>query len=493
MKTSPGNPKLKDIPNKVETTLPDPATLKNLGGSKMARSILMAQTALTNSEIMSEAAQIAFKGIVTGIGAPTALFNAMLDACDVDVVEVSTKILEKAAGSVQAALGRMNDADDLLNKAVDAGVGQAINLTATIPVAGQIIKMAWNIGKTIADIVIMLRNQEDPKYLYPPSRFDPDTDRNVLNDAVLSLLRSSHEWDALFYPPGLGGAESNASKTFYFQDLDGGGIRIISANQHADRVGFVPGTATLHQAIEVLGPTQIIETGRTLLPSASQQCLWLWRHISRTNSPAAFTLHAERVGAFWQRYIDDMRISINGAGSSTLFDGTKKAIFEKYNKSGSAKIFGWGDGSKEIEYAPTKLMDTLRKRQLDFCDTLTVAYVDESFGALQDPAVKAKWKQRRKDLLEHPAVCSVDLSNVDDPIYLDEIKNRRKGHNCIVAHVPFAWGGSGPSKPPEIVDGFGAPDRADPPPRTPRRSGGVGGKIAIAGAALAGYFWLRKK
>ncbi len=489
------DPDVENIPDAVESTLPDPAALQNLGGSDLARSVLVAQSALVNAQIMSQATQIAFKGIVSGVGAPAGMFNAMATALKVDVAKTTTQVLEQIAGSIQNALGKMDENSDMLSDAVDAGVGKAVNLAAAIPVVGWIIKIAWNIGKAIADIAILIRDQKDPKFLYPPSRFDPTTDRDVLNNAVLSPLRGD-DWSKLFYPPGVGWKPSDQNIKFYFSPMEGGGIRIVTAGPKGAEswVGFVPGTATLHQAIEVFSAQKIYETGRTLLPSATQQALWIWRHVSRTNTPGAFTVHADRAKVLWQTYIEDMRVAINEVGSGTLKAKTKEEIFERYDKAAIGKsgkvspLFGWGDGSKEKEYAPTKLLTTLRDRQLAFCDTLTVGYLDETFGALQDIEIRDKVRQRKKDLLEHPAVCQLDLSNIRDILYLEEVVKRRAGQVCKQSPTALKFV-SGSSKPPEIVDGFAIPDLRLKP--TPKKSSG--GVILGIGGIVAALLLLRKK
>jgi len=485
MRLSKSDPVLKNLPTRVEETLPDWSSLAHLGGSNLAQAALTAQAAVSRAEIWSQASQIVFAGLTTGVGAPRVMFDAMVDGLGIDVQATITAVLEKAAGSVAQAIGRMSESDDILDKAVDAGVGKVVNLAAAVPIAGQVVKLLWNVGKAIADIVRLVKMQQDPKRLYPPSRFDPDADRAVLNNSVLSTVRGS-SWSPLFFPPGYGRANSTGPY-FGVDSLDGGGVRITTAGpKGADGwVGFIPGTAWLHQAIETTGPTSVHETGATLLPSATQQCVWLWRHIARNNVPATFAVDADKAASFWHQYIENLRVMLRETKSLT--DETRAAIFRKYDRVGDAPVFGWGDGSRELEYYPEKQLQTLRKRQLSFCDTLTVAYVTEDFDALGDAAVKAKWEKRRRDLLEHQAVCQVDLSNVPDVLYRDEVEQRRKGHRCFVA-----GGGkfsSGASVPPPGRDNYAMPERTPPA----RRSSNSGSGLLLGGAAAALLLYLARR
>lgn len=471
---------------RVDETLPDWGKLGQLGGSNLAQAAMAAQATLARAEIWSQASKIVFGGIATGVGAPRLMFDAMVDSLGIDVEATMVAVLEKAAGSMAAALGRMSESNDMLDKAVEAGVGNAVNLTAAVPIAGQVIKLLWNVGKTIANLVHMVKSQQDPKRLYPPSRFDPDADRDVLNNAVLSLVRGT-SWSPLFFPPGYGRA-SSAGPYFHVSNLDGGGVRIATAGPKGSDgwVGFVPGTAWLHQAIETTGPESVIETGATLLPSATQQCVWLWRHVARNNVPAAFAVDAGKAASFWHSYIENLRVMIRE--TKHLKDATRAAIFKRFDRAGDAPIFGWGDGSRELEYFPEKQLKTLRKRQLAFCDTLTVAYVNEDFDALDDAAVRARWERRRRDLLEHQAVCQVDLSNVPDVLYRDEVERRRKGHRCMVAgQGRFAAATEVP--PPPGRDTYAMPEGTTPQPR--RSGGGMG--LAVAGAAAAALWWLSRR
>lgn len=443
MKLSKNDPLIRDLPTGVTETLPDPNLVaENLGGSPTAQAVLKSQYAFDNTQIFQEASQVAFGGIVSGLGAPTILFEALTDALEFDVQRAAVEVLEQIYGTLENALSTISDASvQALKDGIDAGVGVALDTATTaaqaVPVIGLVIQIAWGVGKLIFKVAKIIKEQgkDSAQILYPKSKFDPIADRDTLNLAVLGRLRASTDWSEMFFPPGLGYAHQWQGP-FGVTPLEAGGTRIISNNPLGlDGVGFVPGTAMLHQSIEILNG-QVTEAGTTLLPSSRQHCLWLWRNITNTNSPSTFTVDCVRVLQKWQRYIDELRVFLNETDLVSPED--KKKVFSFYNEKDGVTIFGWGDGSKEQDtYQPALLAHALRTRQFALLDTVTCAYIDESFGAVQDAQVRVKWELRRKELLDHPAICTLDLGNIPDPVYRFAVEERLKAFStCGMQGAP---------------------------------------------------------
>jgi hypothetical protein len=450
--------------------------------------------AFQTTQIFQQATRIALGNIISRVGLPKgAIANSVIDILgNFDPENAAETLLRGTASSLEAALQKLTS--KLLSEALDAGVGLAIDAAAVVPVAGWIVSICWSIGGLIYKLI--QQRKTDPYNHDAPtaqnSRFSPAVDKDVLN-LVLGKLATT-DWTSLFYPPSAGKSQS-WKETIYVEELIDGGVRFIGGAGGPDWIGFVPGTGWLHRAIELPGKTRlpqtpmVAEVGKTMLPSSQQQCLWLWSHLAQTNSPATFCVHADSAAKLWQVYIDDLRAAIS---ETKLIDGPRrKMIFAMYDRTESGTVFGWGDGKKQAEYAPVKLLSTLRKRQLAFCKTLTVAYVDTSFAALTDPDVKAAVETYQRELLEHPAVCDVDLTNVPDVLYAEEIRSRRKHHNCIV------YGGdkfvATTEKPPEIVAGFAMPPGESHPAAAAVSSGPSGLQIAGAAAALLGGILLLRR
>lgn len=502
---------LKQIPDKIGIggVLPDYAhpldLLSDLGAFRLVQGQLTeASIFLQNSDVWQQATQISLRNIIAGVGIPAGpIANSVVDILGAfDPRLSSEQRLEQIAGSVTNALITMTP--EILEDAIDAGVGVATDLAAAIPIVGFVVKIIWMFGKAAYQAL----HSPQPEELFPAAVFNPITDNQYLNSMLLQL--AGHDWSTLFYPPSLG-KDASWKKPINVYPLEGGGMRFQGSttpghkfqdtdNQWLYRdpwMGFVPGTSWLHTGIETRHH-DVLELGAIARPAAQKQCIWLWSNVAQLNSASAFTIHCDDAEAFWQQYIEDLRLAIR---ASPLSAAMKAKIFKFYDKqwvpatktqpAHVSKVFGWGDGSKEVDYAPGPLLRTLRQRQLAFCDTLTVAYVDSSFGAAEDPVVRAKINKRQADLLQHPAVCAVDLSNVQDVLLHDEIVDRRKGYNCLVAGnnaIAQAFTpGTTPPKPPEIPHGMAMPD-----PSGLVSGGGpwkryAAGAVALAAAGALGY------
>lgn len=412
------------------------------------------------------------------------------------------------AGSLVTALASVSDddAEALVREAMKIGIGVSIQLMTQIPVVGWIAKLAYTFGNAIYQIVQVVKQgkAEDEPPAYPAVSFNPENDLITFNNLVLGSLRTEKDWTKLFRPPG-GGVPANAAwlGEFQTQNLGQGskvyGIKVSATNPCSACLGFVPGTGFLHDDIEMVG-VALKDTGNTYLPSSRQHGLWIWEHIARHNSPALYTVNASQIATSWGNYLKALRLFVES--NDKLTAAQKNKIITYYNKDpGGAKIFGWGkprttDAGAWIpdedvaKYHPVQAAKTLRERQLAFLDTITCAYVDDSYGALSDPAVKDKWKKRRKDLLEHPAVCAVDLTMIPDAIYRGQVEfEQDQRPSCKFGSFPNLVGT--PIEPPDVQGGGGgiAENGGAPIPRSrmARNVALAAGAVAAAGAG-AYYF-----
>lgn len=498
---SKDSPLVRDLPTSVDQTLPDwNAIQERLGGLPIAQKALTAQIAFENTNIFQRASQIALGGLASNVGMPTVnLMAEVTKVLGMNVEKVAVDVMAKTAGTLLDAFSKANENNEVIDKSVEAGAGMAVNMAAAVPMVGWVVKIAWNIGKAIAGIVQILKAQgkAQAEALYPPSKFDPAADRDVLNLFVLDAVRSSRDWNRIFSPPGYG-KHASWQGPIGLQDLscDGEpcGVRFMA--MEPENLGFVPGTGWLHQSIEAFDTGKVIDPGYELLPSARQQCGWLWKMLSRQSGTEAFTISADQLSQRWWRYLFDMKTAI--LETDRVSDRIKLEILEKFNTSSTGPIFGWGStlemGSVDHEsgrYAPCEELDTLRKRQIALLDTLACAYVDETYAALQDQGVKSLWHERRKQLLEHPARCQVDLAAVPDEEYRLELVERRKGTVCKIGATDLAWKGPKKHRIPRGRDGLGGADATRPPRRPWQRRQQDGGGLKAAGlfAALTGA-WL---
>lgn len=458
-----------------------------------------------------------------GVAAETtveSIANA-LDDSDVDWISGSVDAVQDVLGSSGSLVAAMasaagsGDATELVRQAMKIGIGVSIQLMSQIPVVGWLAEIAWTFGNGIYQLVqaVKASNASDGPVLYPAAQFNPELDLARFNEDVLVPIRGTQDWTKIFRPPG-GGVPTNAAWLGEFETQalgsSGGqqfGDRIQPTNPCALCVGFVPNTSFLHERIELVG-VNIKDTGNTYYPTARQHGLWLWEHVARKNSPALYTVNAKTLASGWGNYLKALRLYIEG--NPKLSAGQKNTLINQYNKDAEGRpIFGWGKprttqagawipDEDVAKYHPVNSANKLRERQLALLDTLTCAYVDDSFGAMSDPTVKNKWKQRRKDLLEHPSICDVDLSMIPDAIYRGQVEfEQDKRPSCKFGgpgSLGAGGGGGGQgSDAPELppggggASGDGAPSRRDPMSRIARDIAIASGAIAAAGAA-AYYF-----
>jgi len=495
-----------DVNQIVQDAAGDPAIIQTVNGWVSERA----------AGIYQGGGELGLASIVTRIGvAAEATVENVANAIDESDTDWSTGVVNSvtdtlgAAGSLVNAIASVSDADAerLVKEAMQLGIGISIQLISQIPVVGWIAKLAWTFGNAIYQIVQVVKhaNDEDEPPAYPAVSFNPERDLNRFNEKVLVPLRDSHDWTEMFRPPG-GGINPNAAWLGEFETwaLGSGnkiyGRKISTTNSCSDCLGFVPGTAWLHDDIEIVG-MNVKDTGNTYLPSSRQHALWVWEHIARHNSPALYTVNAKQLSSAWKNYLVGLRMYIEG--SDELSPDQKNKLINYYNKDAAGKkIFGWGKprttqggawipDEDSLAYQPVDASRTVRERQLSFLDTLTCAYVDDSFGAMDDPDVKAKWIERRKDLLQHPAVCNVDLAMVPDLLYrgLVELAQDKRPSCKFTGQLNLASGGSGPPKPPDVQGGGGGVDEPDghgrriPGTRLVRNVAIAAGAAAAAGAA----------
>ena len=430
---SEDDPLIENLPADLAIGLPDIAQIvADMGSVPGVQKVITQDVAYISGQIYQSAGQIGAGQIVSKIGVNAlSTFNAITGALGEDVNESMDNALAGQAGDLLSAIGEMSDSNDILQEALEVGMGLAINLMCTIPVVGWIAKLAWNIGKSIAAIVKVVKqsNTYDQVIEYPATNFNPEVDRLVLNQEVLRRLRSSKDWTELYRPPGGGKGEGQQWKEeFYTSNLQGGGRRVEVGNVCNSCLGFVPGTAFLHKSMEIFGSSSLKDTGNVYLPSSRQHGLWIWKHIAKANTPALYTIEAQALQSSWRWYLGPLRQYI--MDDPDLSAAQRNKIISYYDRGGDAsgdplKIFGWGSPNENIspdDYQPVKEARILKQRQLAFLDTLTCAYVGDDYGAMRDPEVKEKWERRRMDLLQHPAICDVDLDMVPDAIYRGQVE-----------------------------------------------------------------------
>ncbi len=428
----------------MQRTLPDVAEIVQRAQGVPQVGIIRSEYALDANIIMQEGAQQAMGGIVQSVGLPALdVFKTVVKSFKIDVAGEVVEKLEHAYGTVSAALASMNSNADqaggaAMNAAANTGVTFGMQAVTAVPVAGMVVRLAWSVGKLIYGIAQLAKAQKSYGPVakrWPKSRFDPTLDNRLLNRGVLDQMRQLRDWSLVFSPPSLGTGVGTLPP-YGIKRLDSGGIEIFRRSGYDENglpndwagngwVGMVPGTATLHAGVGVDGMV-VGEIGDSLFPSARGIATWAWKQLTSKDPLASiFTVHADAVSGRWEAYIHDLHQFIAETGALNV--DQKSQVMKKFNAGPTGeRIFGWGTSIEPREnewdaYQPARVCDTLRARQFKACDTLLIAYVDDTFGAFKDDALRARFRQRRKDLLEHPAICDVELDSVIDADYRDAL------------------------------------------------------------------------
>jgi hypothetical protein len=97
--------------------------------------------------------------------------------------------------------------------------------------------------------------------------------------------------------------------------------------------------------------------------------------------------------------------------------------------TGEERIFGW-EGPRLTARGLTEFIidESLKKRQWNYLNTLTIAYLSPDMPAFRNwPELLDKFYKNRQILLNHPARIMVDLDRVPESSWKNKLKDSRKG------------------------------------------------------------------
>lgn len=442
VRTAPALRHLRDKSWQISRELPDVQEIAERSIGIIDPTALEAQFAFEAALMWQESSQMALGGFLTNIGIPSVnIFRQIVDLAKINVVTEITEKMAEVYGDLRTAIKTMQTESveaggEALETAIDNGVGIGVEALTQYPVVGWVVELAWAVGKFIHKIVKIAKADSygEAVTIYPPSQFDRTLDNMVLNLVVLDALHNTRDWSGLFCPPRLGTGQGNQAD--YWAKMTGPSAREIFRvhGRNEDGLpmnwtleggwtGFVPGTGVLHQGVRLDG-LGVSEIGSGLLPSSRNLLFWVWKELAGKDahaSPSMYCVHARSVREPWEAYIFQLHQWLYDTNEIT--DDQKQAIVDFYHGKKGDRIFGWGNSIKPNEneaddYTPAKIGRRLFHRQWAFLDSLQCAYVDESFAAIANsPKLRRKWKMRRRQLLEHPDRCKVDLEVVPDHEY----------------------------------------------------------------------------
>lgn len=515
--------------------------LEAAGGSPSLQQATQVAWAVRSASTWQVGAQLTLGSLVHSVGIPVMhLFDDVMQAVGVNAEKLFKDAIRQTGKTLVETIRNLGEqgeaaASGAVQNGLSQGVGIAVNNVSVIPVIGWVVQILFGLGKAIANIVRIHQADQrgDLEAIYKPSKFTAEGDTIVFEQLFLERVRMYQDWTKIYLPPTLGKAQS-WQEPFYNELLEPcvnvaamsekerrqfekqhvknrpwqgcEGIRIIGGNPIEGALGNVPGAGFLHQSIEYFKGATMVDPGG-FLPTARSQAGWLWQSAIRSGLPSAFTIDTELAQAAWESYLYDLREVI--ALDSKLNDEDRRRILRFWNGGNDNQgrwrpIFGWYPGGGALpasvhpannewdNYAPVKEVKALRKTQRQLLDTIVVAYLDNSFPSVNNaksPEFHDLWERRRRQLLEHPDRCRVDLTNVPDPDYRDALKSSGVGKG-ICAQLGGGFQSMPEPKPVRTTPGLGdsmpgGGDDGTDKPGTKRTSSGSGG-IVLAGAAVAG-------
>jgi len=510
---SPALQRLRTKHWEITKQLPDTRDVYERSQGIITTEYLGAEYAMDAAMLYQQASQMSLGAVASNIGMPILrVFQQTMDVLDVDVVAQVTEVLVQLKGSVQNAIDAAKSAGDAaeggeaMAAAVSTGVGVAVDSVAMVPIAGWIVKAAWEVGKFVRTIVSLAKQAKGYGHvetIYPDTRFSPWLNTQIVNE-VIEDLRLSQDWSHRFGPPALGQGQGTLPD-YWLKETESGAREITRVTgydsdghphdwQSAGWTGFVPGSSYLLRGVRIEGEAGVSLIGPDLLPSAQQILLWVWSTVIGRKghaNPAMYCVDADAV-LTWNEWIHGLHAFVYDTGG--LSTAQKEAVMRGLNKDPAGnKLLGWGTSVKPKEgewdkYVPIKQANALLDRQQSFLDTLLVAYVDDNFAAIKNNRrLRDKWEQRRRDLLGHPARCDVDLDNVPDGDYRRELIARGAGSvACYAAKLGY----TARTFPKDLG---GSVEDANPYGSAPRRRSGGGIGLVPFLALGAGAYWAWRK
>lgn len=422
------NPNDKKIANlELNGALPELPDLVALAKNADPRAMAIGQAELgaQSATIWQIGGQRILGAILSNTGIPSGkAFDAAMSAIEIQPTALDVlKILRAAMGGTVDKLTKSS-----LQKAFADGIGIATDLIGSIPVAGWVAGAIIDAGVAIFRLVKLVQESDKPpEVTYERATFSPWLDR-AMAQGVIATTAYKLDWNALFSPPGIGSTHAYIDAVTAQNLKHGIRFSISGMNEGYSEgwTGYVPGRDRVTAQIEVVtmesGSSflQVYDTGR-LFPSLCDLSTLAWATITR-NSPQMYCVDAAELMRRWRSYLGQIRDWIQSTGK--LNTSQKEVVVSKLKP-----IYGWSsfnpdteiqdwDGYQIDDSYPVKMLTTLRAQQLAFLDTITIAYLDETFEAFRrDTEMRDKLRTNLPLLLQHPARCRVDMANVRDEDY----------------------------------------------------------------------------
>lgn len=370
-------------------------------------------------------------------------------------------------------------------QALQAGIRSVSGILSSIPLVNIVVKILQFFGGKTREAI---QQRKAERYHEPqkPTVFSPEADSALYNDAVLPAIRGRGEpWSNLgeaknatniWMPPSL---KQGNRPAFFAGRLTNGWWRVTGNYRNPEWVGMVPGTIFLHSDIE-----GAFDTGR-LLPTVQTSAGQLWGQLGH-NGPLQFSVNVSDLVRAWEDYLEELRVWLDT--EADIPGDVYRQIISVYSNKDK---FGWRkekdgpNGPWGIQAAtPVNFARGLAQAQSANLKTVTAAYLDETYAALQDRNRAALWEVERKNLLQKPERFAVDVNSIPDPAYADAMAKAQE--DVPVGGVPDII------EVPDNGPGFVGLQLGSGRSSSSAKTRKVSTVVAAAAMAGAGYFAWKK-
>lgn len=512
---------LKDLGvlSNVEQMLPDPTATGDLMGGD---SRLQAEWGTTTIGMQQAFGRHALAGVATNIGFPKGhIFNAATSLMtDTDPSVTLWDKIRSQNGSrsqiegmdIMKGFSKTGD----LAMGMQGAFGDALAAVGHITeLAGDLVPIIGGVVKTLSKVISFFwreSQKKDPEFFVQPAQFSREDDNRFANQNVLEPVRSTLDWTNVWSPPGLGfgpqqgtGFAVTTVKDNHDQNwgvriqAHDGGMKVASEKWS----GGIPKTGNIDLGWEVSTSGQLAQGTRSLgslLPTARDQMPKVWSMALKPGAAACFSIDANELRKRWLTYLVRLRLFLQGTdrlsdtAKANFINGEAKVDFFQWksfspgldvsNMKSSALYAAFGLTEESLLFQSITELESIQNANVN---SVACAYATEGFAALRPgQPLHSKFKQNRIDLLEHQAVCQVDLNSVPDLEYRLAVKANQDARNCDALHLS-----SGPFKP-------NAPK--SPPPSqglngliSAQRVGGGGSGALLIAAAMLGLIVMKNK
>lgn len=441
MKLNPDKSPIADLSallevSNFESSLPAVATLEAAYADPSAAEVITDKS--LGTDIMRTGVRaFRFVGARVGVdvGVPTHVLGAFADA-------LSVRGSDQAATQWIKFIGTVNEA--IIDIAVDA--------IGAIPIVGWLAKAAASLVQGIA--LAAAKKRPSP----PIIRYDEQNDEGLARKYIERL--SNLDWTSLYTPP-------YAPKKWNDWEIikQNGGWLMRPEERISDLRGALPGGPLGSRAVQSrncfdpnlrapLGETRvphdvadalylrtqreatecILDTWDTT-PSVARVTLSAWQQMTAKDVATVWNVDTRNIVSAWEAYCETAIEFSRAMTATSVSEHDVMRWLALKNLSRAVFVRGWKTpGADEVvtrqprlDHVASRYITDLRTRQFAAANTKLVAYAQLEQGAFADKTLRQAMVRERAALLNSPLRWTIELDDVVDPEFRNELKRSLEG------------------------------------------------------------------